>query len=596
MPLKIADKDFVVKNGLTVLGDILTISPVVTGVTAGHDPSNQDNVGIEITANTSGSAWLDFNDASGADYVGRILYNNSDYNMYLYTNSNTTPSMTLAANGNIGVGTTTPEEKFTVYTNKNVTSGIEIFNSNTGGSAQAVARITAYGWSGLQLVQNQANGSTGVYSADNTNMYLSTNGMIRMTISNGGNVGIGTYLPTYKLDVTTGSGQFTAAINIQPSTHTTSRRAAISVGSWLLNQDTNGNGTKDFGIYDSNASATRLLIDTSGTVGILGNVGIGTYSPGVKLDVNGGSTTGSIIRAISSGNFTSIRIENTGADGRAYILEAGGTGGAYAGGGFGIYDITSSASRLAIAPNGDITIPNKLSVGNTIVATVTSPLNAITTYLNNGAHDCTGTIVVADDRVYNADFFGAWHVDHTTNVGTNYFRVGVDGHLESRGNQYLNSGAYRIQNCSSGLWQYSHDLDPDGGIKSYSMNMDGAAIAFAFSTEDNFTYGTEKFWIYSNGDVTAAGNVSAYSDIKLKTDVSTIDNALDKVSKMRGVMYTHKDTGLRGTGVIAQEIKEVLPEVVMEGETLSVAYGNIVGVLIEAIKELKAEIEQLKGK
>lgn len=104
-------------------------------------------------------------------------------------------------------------------------------------------------------------------------------------------------------------------------------------------------------------------------------------------------------------------------------------------------------------------------------------------------------------------------------------------------------------------------------------------------------------WISDiNGNFTAAGNVSAYSDLKLKTDISTIDNALDKVSKMRGVMYTRKDNGERNTGVIAQEMQEVLPEVVKEGETLSVAYGNIVGVLIEAIKELKAEIEQLKGK
>jgi len=108
--------------------------------------------------------------------------------------------------------------------------------------------------------------------------------------------------------------------------------------------------------------------------------------------------------------------------------------------------------------------------------------------------------------------------------------------------------------------------------------------------------GAARWTTDTSGNFTAAGNVTAYSDIKLKTDITTIDNALDKVSKMRGVMFTRKDTGTRGTGVIAQEIKEILPEVVVEGENLSVAYGNIVGVLIEAIKELKAEIEQLKGK
>jgi hypothetical protein len=94
------------------------------------------------------------------------------------------------------------------------------------------------------------------------------------------------------------------------------------------------------------------------------------------------------------------------------------------------------------------------------------------------------------------------------------------------------------------------------------------------------------------GDLTAAGNVTAYSDERLKSNIRTIDNALDKVTAMRGV-YFDKD-GKASTGVIAQEVEKVLPEVVMDGEYKSVAYGNIVGVLIEAIKELKAEIEELK--
>jgi hypothetical protein len=66
---------------------------------------------------------------------------------------------------------------------------------------------------------------------------------------------------------------------------------------------------------------------------------------------------------------------------------------------------------------------------------------------------------------------------------------------------------------------------------------------------------------------------------------------------MRGVNFTVKESDVRSTGVIAQEIEEQLPEVVMTDKEgiKSVAYGNVVGVLIEAIKELKAEIEELKG-
>ena len=80
--------------------------------------------------------------------------------------------------------------------------------------------------------------------------------------------------------------------------------------------------------------------------------------------------------------------------------------------------------------------------------------------------------------------------------------------------------------------------------------------------------------------------------MNLKSDIKTIDNALNKVSDFRGVYFT-KD-GATGTGVIAQEVENILPEVVKDGEYKSVAYGNMVGILIEAIKELKKEVETLK--
>ena len=102
-----------------------------------------------------------------------------------------------------------------------------------------------------------------------------------------------------------------------------------------------------------------------------------------------------------------------------------------------------------------------------------------------------------------------------------------------------------------------------------------------------------------SGSFTATGNITAYSDERLKENVETIEGALDKVSQMRGVTYNYKselNDGQRGTGVIAQEMQQVMPEVVEDGEYLSVAYGNIVGVLIEAVKELKEELNKCKCK
>jgi hypothetical protein len=99
--------------------------------------------------------------------------------------------------------------------------------------------------------------------------------------------------------------------------------------------------------------------------------------------------------------------------------------------------------------------------------------------------------------------------------------------------------------------------------------------------------------ISNTGNATFAGEVTAYSDARLKTNIETIDKALDKVVKLRGV-YFDKD-GKRQIGVIAQEIREVFPEVVGEAndemKTLHVNHGAMVGALIESTKDLNDKIE-----
>jgi hypothetical protein len=103
--------------------------------------------------------------------------------------------------------------------------------------------------------------------------------------------------------------------------------------------------------------------------------------------------------------------------------------------------------------------------------------------------------------------------------------------------------------------------------------------------------------ITAGGNITATGNVTAYSDANLKTDVETLTNALETVKKLRGVSYTMINSGEAGIGVIAQETREVLPQVVKDNNgILSVAYANMVGVLIEALKELSAKVDKLEGK
>ena len=100
------------------------------------------------------------------------------------------------------------------------------------------------------------------------------------------------------------------------------------------------------------------------------------------------------------------------------------------------------------------------------------------------------------------------------------------------------------------------------------------------------------------GSVTAGGDVTAFSDASVKENIKTIENALDKVLALRGVTYNRIDTEDKSEkiGVIAQETREVVPQVVFENEEgkLSVAYGNLGGLFIEAFKQQQLQIEELK--
>jgi hypothetical protein len=128
-----------------------------------------------------------------------------------------------------------------------------------------------------------------------------------------------------------------------------------------------------------------------------------------------------------------------------------------------------------------------------------------------------------------------------------------------------------------------------GTLGSGAITSTGAIAGTTLAMSSTGSFGSN---LSVTGTITASGDITAFSSEVLKDDIRTIDNALNKVADMRGVYFT-KD-GEAGTGVIAEEVEAVLPEVVKDGKYKSVAYGNIVGVLIEAVKELKEEVKSLK--
>jgi hypothetical protein len=163
-------------------------------------------------------------------------------------------------------------------------------------------------------------------------------------------------------------------------------------------------------------------------------------------------------------------------------------------------------------------------------------------------------------------------------------------------------GSSTDQTITVGTASTGITLNPNGNLTVTGDITIGTNIKYGSQNSIIIQDGsTDKFtFTKSNGNFTAVGNVTAYSDIKLKDSIKPIESAVDKVMKISGVTYTRNDLddkNKRHAGVIAQEIEQVLPEVVNTDSngTKSVAYGNLIALLIEAIKEQQEQINILRG-
>jgi hypothetical protein len=197
--------------------------------------------------------------------------------------------------------------------------------------------------------------------------------------------------------------------------------------------------------------------------------------------------------------------------------------------------------------------------------------------------------------------YGIIYGDNWNSYNQNNRLLAISAHGHSGTNRP--AGAYTY---GSGLSYYNSGSDhyqfffPENGSSS---NANSYKIWYRSGWNDNWGGWRSIVDVYNgacaiDGTVTATGDIIAYSDVRVKENIHTIENALDKTLKLRGVTYNRTDVEDKSTkiGVIAQEIMEVFPEVVSEDETgmYGVSYGNLTAVLIEAIKEQQKQIEELK--
>ena len=223
----------------------------------------------------------------------------------------------------------------------------------------------------------------------------------------------------------------------------------------------------------------------------------------------------------------------------------------------------------------------------------------------------SGTYGVRVDSARIADSTSGNAATVTNGVYTNTANTLTGGQLIINGGQSAAStAAYTSFNTITFNDDFSNVARGPNKIITYGRATSWVGgIGIHDATQAYYAGDTHKFYKFDgttatlnlsldgSGNLTATGNVTAYSDKRIKENIKTIDNALSKVLQLRGVTYNRTDLEDKSEqiGIIAQEIQEILPQVVNEeNDRLSVAYGNLAGVFIEAIKEQQSQIEELK--
>ena len=346
----------------------------------------------------------------------------------------------------------------------------------------------------------------------------------------------------------------------------------------------------------------------------------------VKMIATDGGGSGAIIYDL----LTDVNLAGTTTAATLTVAGTLGTGGAItSGAGLVIADAgnigsASDTDAISIASNGAI-VMSGASVTVSGALGVSGAITASSTYAGGGLMTTGGNIVIPDaGNIGSASDTDAISIASDGAIVMSGATVTVSGALGVSGettlSTHLNMGDNDIIKLGAGSdLQLSHNgtnsiidnntgslliqsdaltLESDSGEDYLTAAVNGAVTLFY----DNASkLATVTGGVNVTGTLTATTNVTVSSDIRLKSNIETIDSALDKVKAMRGVYFDrHDDKATRAVGVIAQEMQEIMPEVVVTDDTedkyLSVAYGNLVGVLIEAVKELSGKIDRLEDR
>lgn len=610
--------------------------------------------GIGSQTGTVPQNMLDVNGSVGiGTYYGSAAPANSlivSGNVGVGTNN---PSNKLQVHGpvNIGIGDTTTVNNLNVTGNINVTGLTTIANTivtETDSFSICNYIVNTPTTPALRVRQNTGNIGSIADFIDITNNLSSTIATLR--VDYGGRVGIGTngtanaYSLTVNGQTITNTLLNTANARIGFATNIT---ATAPVNGLLVNSKV-GVGSTDqpaniLGVNGNMTVGTAYYAQTgipSDSLIVSGNVGINTAFPSARLHVIGTSLIGigdttttsnmvvgqnlnvggtvNVNSMVTMSNVTVVNnTQNTNTPALTIRQNTGGNGIVA-----DFYDTFGSANIpvLRIKGYNNVTTSNTVIIGDGASSGYNLIVNGTITALSGlssgsgGTGTLSGTVpassltgtgilpIIVMPTVLNST---GQNTANPSQGATTFYSIPPIG---TTLNASTSNGSYpiitvdqygRVTNTSTQSITSSQWIGPGANTPLIYFN---GIVGIGTSSDTSNTFSTApgtstSCYLYVDGDIYAAGDIIGLSDEKYKKDLKRIENPIEKIKQVSGYTYTRIDTGNRQTGVIAQELEKVLPEAVQtdgNGDK-SVAYGNVIGLLIECIKDQQKQIDELRA-